>query len=49
MQGGIVNVLTNLDLVQIILLQSPYDNKSIPIFLKRKLEYKSIYMRLCSS
>ncbi len=42
--GTIVNVPTNLDLVQIILFRLLYDDISIEVFLKRKLEHKSIYM-----
>ncbi len=37
MHGSIVNVPTNLDLVQIILPRSPYDDGSILVFLKIKL------------
>jgi hypothetical protein len=44
MHGSIVNVPKNLDLVQIILPRLPYDDSSILVFLKRKLEYKSMYM-----
>ncbi len=44
MHGSIVNVPKKLDLVQIILPQLSYDDSTIAIFLKRKLEYKSIYM-----
>jgi hypothetical protein len=44
MCGNIVNVPTNLNLMQNILPKMPYDDSSIAIFLKRKLEYKSIYM-----
>jgi hypothetical protein len=44
MHGNIVNFPTNLDLVQIILPWLLYDDSSIAIFLKKKLEYKSIYM-----
>ncbi len=44
MHENIVNVLTNLDLVQSILLQLSYDDSSIAVFLKGKLLYKSIYM-----
>jgi hypothetical protein len=44
MHESIVNVLTNVNLVQTILCQLLYDNSSIAIFLKRKLDYKSIYM-----
>jgi hypothetical protein len=39
-----LNVLTNLDFVQIILPRLLYDDISIAIFLKNKLESKSIYM-----
>ncbi len=42
MHGNIVNLPTNLDLIQIILPRLPYDDSSILVFLKRKLEYKSI-------
>jgi hypothetical protein len=38
MHGSIVNVLTNLDLVQTIFPRLPYDDNSIVIFFKRKLE-----------
>ncbi len=44
MHGNIVNVLTNLNLVQTILLQLSYDDSSIVVVLKRKLEYKSTCM-----
>jgi hypothetical protein len=44
MHENIVNVLTNLDLVQSILPQLLYDDSSIAVFLKGKLLYKSIYM-----
>jgi hypothetical protein len=44
MHGSIVNIPTNLDLVQTILLWLSYDDSSITIFLKNKLQYKSIYM-----
>jgi hypothetical protein len=45
---SVVNVPTNLNLVQNVLLCMPYDDLSIVMFLERKLEYKSIYDRLCS-
>ncbi len=44
MHGSIVNVLTNLNLVQTILFQLPCDDCSIAILLKAKSQYKSIYM-----
>jgi hypothetical protein len=44
MRGSIVNVPTNLDLVQNILPRLPHDSSTIIVYLKRKLEYKSIYM-----
>jgi hypothetical protein len=44
MHGSIVNVPTNLDLIQIILLHLPHDSSIVAVHLKRKLEYKSIYM-----
>jgi hypothetical protein len=44
MHGSIVNVPTNLNLVQNLLLQLPYDDSLIIVFLKNKLEYKFIYM-----
>jgi hypothetical protein len=44
MHGNIVNVPTNFNLMQKILPRMPYDDSSIAEFLKRKLEYKSIYM-----
>ncbi len=43
MHGNIVNVPTNLNIIQIVLPQMPYNDSSIFIFLKRKLEYKSTY------
>jgi hypothetical protein len=42
--GSIVNVPTNSDLVQTILLILLYDDSSIVVFLKRKLLYKYMYM-----
>jgi len=44
MHESIVNVPTNLNLVQTILPQMLYDDSSIAMLLKRKLDYKSIYM-----
>jgi hypothetical protein len=44
MHGSIVNVPTNLNLVQIVLFWLSCDDCSITIFLKRKSKYKSIYM-----
>jgi hypothetical protein len=44
MHGNIVNVPTNLNLVQIVLFRLSCDDCSIAVFLKRKSEYKSIYM-----
>jgi hypothetical protein len=44
MSGNIVNVPTNLNLMQDILPRMSYDDFSIAMFLNRKLEYKSIYM-----
>jgi hypothetical protein len=44
MHGSIVNVPTSLDLVQTILLQLSYDDNLVAVSLKRKLEYKSMYM-----
>jgi hypothetical protein len=44
MRGNIVNVPTNLNLMENILPRMPYNDFSIAMFLKRKLEYKSIYM-----
>jgi len=49
MCGNIVNVPTNFNLMQNILPRMSYDDSSIAIFLKRKLKYKSIYVRLHSS
>jgi hypothetical protein len=43
-RGSIVNVPTNLDLIQNLLPQLPHDSSIIVVYLKRKLEYKSIYM-----
>jgi hypothetical protein len=42
--GNIVNVPTNLDLVQTILPWLLYDDNSIVVFLKKKKKHKSIYM-----
>jgi hypothetical protein len=42
--GSIVNVLVNLDLIQNVLPQLPHDSSIIVVYLKRKLEFKSIYM-----
>jgi len=42
MHGNIVNVPTNLNLVQTILPWMSYDDISIVLFLKRKLEYNFI-------
>jgi hypothetical protein len=39
-----VNVLVNLDLIQNVLPQLPHDSSIIVVYLKRKLEFKSIYM-----
>jgi hypothetical protein len=44
MHESIVNVPTNLNLVQVILPRMLYDDNSISIFLLKKLDYKSIYM-----
>jgi hypothetical protein len=44
MHGNIVNVPTNLNIIQFVLPRMPYDDSSIFVFLKRKLEYKSTYM-----
>ncbi len=44
MCGNIVNVPTNLNLMQNILPRMPYDDSSIAIFFNRKLEYNSIYI-----
>ncbi len=35
MHGSVVNISTNLDLVQTILLRLSYDDSSIAIFLKK--------------
>jgi hypothetical protein len=43
-RGSIVNVPANLDLIQNVLPHLPHDSSIIAIYLKRKLEYKSIYM-----
>jgi hypothetical protein len=43
-RGSIVNVPTNLDLVQNVLPRLPHDSSTVAVYLKRKLEYKSIYM-----
>jgi len=43
MHENMVNVPTNLNLVQTILCQWLYDDSSIAIFFKGKLGYKSIY------
>jgi hypothetical protein len=40
---SIVNVSTNLDLLQNVLLWISYDDYSVFIFVKRKLEYNYIY------
>jgi len=48
MHGNIVNVPTNLNLIQNVLPWMPYDDSSI-FFNKKKLDYKSIYVKLCSS
>jgi len=39
-----VNVPTNLNLVQNVLLQVPYENSSIFVFQKWKLDNKPLYM-----
>ena len=39
-----MNVLVNLELIQNILPQLPHDSSIIVVYLKRKLEFKSIYM-----
>ncbi len=44
MHGSIINVPINLNLVQNVLARMPYDDSWISLFLKRKLEYKSIYI-----
>jgi hypothetical protein len=44
MHGSIVNVPTNLNIMQNILPRMPYDDSLIVIFFKGKLKYKSIYM-----
>jgi hypothetical protein len=43
-RGSIVNVPANLDLIQNVLPRLPHDSSIIVVYLKRKLEYKSIYM-----
>jgi hypothetical protein len=44
MHGNIINVSTNFNLIQNVLPWMPYDDFSISIFLKKKLEYKFIYI-----
>jgi hypothetical protein len=44
MHRSIVNVPRNFNLIQNILSRMPYDDSSIVVFLKRKLEYKLMYM-----
>ncbi len=39
-----MNVLTNLNLVQNVFMCVPYDDLSIVMLMKKKLEYKYIYM-----
>jgi hypothetical protein len=44
MHGSIVNVPRNFNLMQNILSRMPYDDFSIVVFLKKKLEYKLMYL-----
>jgi hypothetical protein len=44
MRGSVVNVPSNLDLIQGVLPRLPHDSSTIAIYLKRKLEYKSVYL-----
>jgi len=44
MHGSIIDVPTNLRLIQNVMPQMPYDDSSISIFSKGKLEYKFIYI-----
>jgi len=44
MHGSIVNIPKKLDMVQIILPRLLYDDSSNLVFLKIKLEYKTIYI-----
>ncbi len=44
MHGSIINLPTNLKLIQNVLLGMPYDDSSILIFSKGKSKYKFIYI-----
>jgi hypothetical protein len=44
LHGSIVNVLTNLNIIQTILPCMPYEDHIIFVFFKKIIEYKSIYM-----
>ena len=44
MHGSIINVLSNINEIQSILLQLPHDDLTIGKFFKRPFEYKSPYM-----
>jgi hypothetical protein len=49
MHGSIVNVSTNLNLIQNVLPQMPNDDSFILFYFILKLKYKSICVRLCLS
>jgi hypothetical protein len=44
MHGSVINVPTNVDQTQSILPHLPYDGATIGVFLKQRIEYKSLYM-----
>jgi hypothetical protein len=44
MHGSVINIPTNVDQIQSILLGLPHDGAIIGMFLKWHLEYKSPYM-----
>jgi hypothetical protein len=44
MHGSVINVPSNVDQTQSILLGLPHDGAIIGVFLKQHLEYKSPYM-----
>ncbi len=44
MKGNVINVPTNINQTQLMLPCLPYDEATIGVFLKWRLEYKSFYM-----
>jgi hypothetical protein len=51
MHGNVINVPTNVNQTQSILPRLPHDGATICVFLKRRLEYKSLYIskNVCSN